>query len=70
MKTIGYLEKAVNEYMERHGHKPKYTQRKPDELYYYVEAFDYTELEGQIIPTKTGSRVVFKVDGKVTSIKK
>lgn len=71
MKTIEELEKAVLAYVDRHnlGAKKK-SSCYPSELYYSYTTMDWTELEAKIVPTKNGSKVVFKVDGKVTSIYK
>lgn len=71
MRAFEELEQAVVEYCKRHGHTPKHTKRRPSAKYYYVEAMDYTEIEAKIAPMKNGKeRVVFKVNGKITSIKK
>lgn len=72
MRNIAELEKAVLAYVERHklGAKKK-SSCYPDELYYSYTTMDYTELEAKIVQMKNGNtRVVFKVDGKVTSIYK
>lgn len=67
MKNVYELEKAVTEYCNRHGRLPKYTKCYPDDMYYSVSTFDYTDLEAQIIPCKNGkTKTVFKVDGKLT----
>jgi len=71
MRTIDELEKAVVAYAKRHGHTPKMTSRYPDEKYYSIVSMDYTKMEGKIISMKNGKeRVIFKVDGKITSLKK
>lgn len=71
MRTFDELEKAVAAYCERHGHTPKHTKRRPNEKYLHIEATDYTSIEARIMEQKNGkTRVLFKVDGKVTSIKK
>lgn len=72
MRTIDELEKAVLDYVERHqlGEKKK-SSHYPSELYYSYTTMNYTELEAKIVQMKNGkTRVVFKVDGKVTSLYK
>lgn len=72
MRNIDELEKAVLAYAEKHGYGPnKMSSRYPDQLYYSYTDMNYYKLEGQIITMKNGkTRVVFKVDGKVTSLYK
>lgn len=62
-----HLEMLVNEYCERHGLKPKYTKRNLDEMTYIVETFTFDLLEASY--SKAG-KVVFKLDGKRSSIYK
>lgn len=72
MRTIDELEKAVHAYAEKHGYGPKkMSSRYPDQLYYSYTDMNYDTLEGKIITMKNGkTRVVFKVDGKITSLYK
>lgn len=71
MKTIQELKSAVMFYCSKHGHMPRYIKCFPDELIVNVLAMDYTEIEAKIIQCKNGkTKLVFKVDGKVVSIKK
>lgn len=71
MKTIDELEKAVNDYCTRHGMIPQYTKCRPDEKYYFVRSMDYSQMEARILEQKNGkTRVIFKVDGNVTSLYK
>lgn len=71
MNEMHDLVEAVNAYLERHGHKLKYSKCYPNKKYCYIRTMDYTELEAQIVPMKSGiSRVVFKVNGEISSIYK
>lgn len=72
IKDVYQLEKIVNAYMERHGMKPKYTSLNPEKQCYNVNyTMDYDRLESRIITMKNGkTRVVFKVNGEVTSLYK
>lgn len=70
MRTFAELKSAVLFYCSKHGYMPKYTKCNPEGLYYYVLAMDYTEIEAKIIKMKNGKqKLVFKVDGKIVSIK-
>ena len=70
IKDVWELEKAINAYMKRHRMKPKYTSLNPEKQIYKVNyTMDYDRLEGKIITMKNGkTRVVFKVNGEVTSL--
>lgn len=71
MRTYEELNRAVLFYCSKHGHMPKYIKRYPDEMTISVLAMDYTELDAKIATDKNGkTRVVFKIDGKVASLKK
>lgn len=72
IKDVYELEKAVNDYMERHGIKPKYFSLNTDKQEFNViYTMDYDRLESKIITMKNGkTRVVFKVNGEVTSLYK
>lgn len=72
IKDVYELEKAVNQYMERHGMKPKWTSLNHETNTYNVNrTMDYDRLEARIINTKDGkTKVLFKVNGEVTSIYK
>lgn len=71
MKTFQELNHAVMFYCSKHGYMPKYIKRYPDELSISILSMDYTELEAKIVKCKNGkTKVVFKVDGKTTSINK
>lgn len=72
IKDIYELEKAVNNYMERHGIKPKYISTNIDKQEYnVVYTMDYDRLESRIITMKNGkTKVVFKVNGKIESLYK
>ena len=70
IKDIYELELAVNNYMCRHGIKPKYISTNIDKQEYNViYTMDYDRLESKIITMKNGkTRVVFKVNGKIESL--
>ena len=70
IKDVYELEKAVNEYMKRHGMKPKWTSLNHETNTYNVNrTMDSDRLEARIINTKDGkTKVLFKVNGEVTSI--
>ena len=71
IKDIYELEKAVNTYMKRNNLQLKYSNRNIDYNYYNVTTTDFKLLESRIIQMKNGkTRVLFKVDGKTTSIYK
>lgn len=72
IKDIYELEKAVNNYMSRHGIKPKYISTNIDKQEYNViYTMDYDRLESRIITMKNGkTKVVFKVNGKIESLYK
>lgn len=72
VKDVYELEEAVNAYMERHGIKPKYISTNIDKQEYNViYTMDYDRLESRIIQMKNGkTRVVFKVNGEITSLYK
>lgn len=71
IKNAEQLQQAVNDYMNRHGLKLKYSRYNPFDNYYNVLTTDYTQLESKVITMKNGkTRVVFKVDGKVKSLYK
>lgn len=72
IKDVYELEKAVNDYMSRHGMKPKWTSLNHEEKFYNVNlTMDYDRLEARIIRMKNGkTRVIFKVNGEVTSLYK
>ena len=71
IKDVYALEKAVNDYMERHNLELKHSFRNVDYNYYNVTTMDFKLLEARIIPMKNGkSKIVFKVDGKLSSIYK
>lgn len=72
IKDVYELEKAVNSYMERHGMKPKYTSLNHEKQFYNVNyTMDYDRLESRIIKMKNGrTRVIFKVNGEITSLYK
>lgn len=71
MKTFQELNHAVLFYCSKHGYMPKYIKRFPDALFISILATDYTEIEGKIVQAKDGkTKLVFKIDGKITSIKK
>lgn len=71
IKNAEQLQQAVNDYMDRHGLKLKYSRYNPFDNYYNVLTDDYTQLESKVITMKNGkTRVVFKVDGKVKSLYK
>lgn len=72
IKDVYELEKAVNQYIERHGMKPKWTSLNHETNTYNVNrTMDYDRLEARIINTKDGkTKVLFKVNGEVTSIYK
>ena len=70
IKDVYELEKAVNAYMERHGMKPKWTALDHEKKFYNVNrTMDYDRLEARIITMKNGkTKVIFKVNGEVTSL--
>lgn len=69
MRTYDDLEKAVVDYCERHGHTPKHTKRRPAQRYIYIEAMDYTTMEGRLATDKSGRQMLyFYVDGKRAKI--
>lgn len=71
IKDVYTLEKAVNDYMERHNLELKHSFRNIDYSYYNVTTMDFKLLEARIIPMKNEkSKIVFKVDGKLSSIYK
>ena len=71
IKDIYTLEKAVNDYMSRHGLTLKYSNRNIDYDYYNVTTTDFTLLEGRIIKKSNGkTTVIFKVDGQRKSLYK
>lgn len=72
IKDVYELEKAVNDYMKRHGMNPKYTSLDNEKQSYNVNyTMDYDRLEARIITMKNGkTKVVFKVNGKITSLYK
>lgn len=72
IKNVYELEKVVNDYMNRHGMKPKYTGINPDKQEYNVYyTMDYDRLESKIITMKNGkTKVIFKVNGKIESLYK
>lgn len=72
IKDVYELEKAVNDYMSRHGMKPKWTSLNHKTKTYNVNrTMDYNRLESRIITMKNGkTRVIFKVNGEITSIYK
>lgn len=72
IKDVYGLEKAVNDYMKRHGMKPKYTSLDHEKQSYNVNyTMDYDRLKSRIITMKNGkTKVVFKVNGEITSIYK
>lgn len=72
IKDVYELEKAVNDYMERHGMKAKWTSLNHEKQFYNVNrTMDYDRLESRIITMKNGkTRVVFKVNGEITSLYK
>ena len=72
IKDVWELEKAVNSYMERHGMKPKWTSLSHEKQFYNVyRTMENDRLEARIITMKNGkTRVVFKVNGEVTSLYK
>lgn len=71
MKTFKELNHAVLFYCSKHGYMPKYIKRFPDEMFISILATDYTEIEGKIVQMQNGkTKLVFKVDGKIKSIKK
>lgn len=72
IKDVYELEKAVNAYMERHGMKPKWTSLDHTTNTYNVNyTMDYDKLESRIITMKNGkTRVIFKVNGEITSLYK
>lgn len=72
IKNIYELEKAVNDYMNRHGMKPKWTSLNHEKQCYNVNCtMDYDRLEARILTMKNGkTKVLFKVNGKITSLYK
>lgn len=71
IKDVHALEKAVNDYMERHSLQLQHDFRNNDYNYYNVTTTDFTLLEARIVKTYNGkTRVVFKVDGKIASLYK
>lgn len=72
IKNVYELEKAVNDYMSRHGIKPKYISTNINKQEYNViYTMDYDRLESKIITMKNGkTKVVFKVNGKIESLYK
>lgn len=72
IKNVYELEKAVNDYMNRHGMKPKYTSLNHETNTYNVNyTMDYDRLESKIITMKNGkTKVIFKVNGKIESLYK
>ncbi|MGN1342056.1 MAG: hypothetical protein ACI4VL_02350 [Bacilli bacterium] len=71
IKNVYELEEAVNNYMKRKGIELKYSQLDVVENSYNVLTMDYTQIESKIINMKNGrTKVLFKVDGKITSIYK
>ena len=71
IKDVYELEKAVNAYVNRHGMELKFTSLSPFGNFYNVRTMDYTEIESKIITMKNGkTRVLFKVDGKISSLYK
>lgn len=71
IKDIYQLEEVVNDYMKRKGMKLKYSRLDIVENSYNVLTMDYTKIESKIITMKNGkTRVVFKLDEKITSLYK
>lgn len=71
IKDVHTLEKAVNDYMERHNLQLKHDFRNIDYNYYNATTTDFTLLEARIVKAYNGkTRVVFKVDGKIASLYK
>lgn len=71
MKDVYELVKMVDDYMERHGMKLLWNSINNDKLTYDVKTQDYDILNAKIITMKNGkTRVQFKINGDVTSIKK
>lgn len=71
IKDVYQLEEVVNDYMKRKGMKLKYSRLNIVENSYNVLTMDYTGIEAKIITMKNGkTRVVFKLDGKITSVYK
>ena len=71
IKDVYQLEEVVNDYVKRKGMKLKYSRLNIVENSYNVLNIDYTEIESKIITMKNGrTKVVFKVDGKITSLYK
>lgn len=71
MKTAEQLRKAVDNYMEHHGMEKKKSSFDPFAKTYKVTSMDYTELDAKIVDCKNGNtKLVFKVNGKISSIKK
>ncbi len=71
MRTADELKQAVDGYMEAHGMQMKKNYFNPFEKTYQVTTMDYTEIDAKIVQCKNGkTKIVFKVDGKVVSIKK
>ena len=70
MKTAEELKQAVDEYIVAKGYELKKSYFSPFDNVYNVTTTDYTELEGKLVKCKNGKmKLVFKVDGKVRSIK-
>lgn len=71
IKDVYALEKAINDYMEKHNLKLKHSFRNVDYNYCNATTTDFKLLEAKIIKAYNGkTRVVFKVDGKIASIYK
>lgn len=70
IKNVYELEKAVNDYMSRHGMKAKYTTLNTEKQFYNVNyTMEYDILESRIITMKNGkTKVIFKVNGKIKSL--
>lgn len=71
IKDVWELEKVVNNYLERHGMRAQWTSLNHVENFYKVRTFDYDRIDSRIITMKNGrTKVVFKVNGEVTSLYK
>ena len=71
IKNIYQLENAVKDYMSRHGLEEKHSRLNIVNNTYNVDTMNYNRLESKIILMKNEkTKVIFKVNGKITSIYK